>query len=102
MSVERRFSTRQFRSALIEGSLQFGSDLRPHTAAITWHAWESMRSLEARGLDPLRLLIDRARAKGMAFWADLRLSTYGGMPAAYKVADGGTGWANPEVRPWIR
>jgi hypothetical protein len=46
-----------FYPSKVEGSLQFGSDKRPHTQAITWHAWECMRSLEARELNPLQLLI---------------------------------------------
>ena len=33
----------------------------------------------------------------MEFWADLRLSTYGGMPEAHKVQAGGLGWGHPEV-----
>ena len=81
-----------FYPSRVPGSLQFGSDKgtpdNPHTSAITFHAWDSMRSLQERGLDPLKVLVDRAHEKDMEFWADLRLSTYGGMPEAFKLANG--------------
>ena len=81
-----------FYPSRVPGSLQFGSDKgtpdNPHTSAITFHAWDSMRSLAERGLDPLKVLVDRAHEKDMEFWADLRLSTYGGMPEAFKLANG--------------
>lgn len=48
-----------FYPSRVPGSLQFGSDMgtpdNPHTNAITFHAWDSMRSLAARGLDPLKV-----------------------------------------------
>jgi hypothetical protein len=78
--------------------LRFGTDRRPFKSAITWHAWESMQSLIDRGLDPLRVLVDRAHEKGLDFFADLRLATYGGMNPAHKRADGGRGFGHPEVR----
>ena len=78
--------------------LLFGSDKRPFSSAIAWHAWQSMQSLMDRGLDPLQVLIDRAHDKGMDFFADLRLATYGGMDPAHKVEGGGRGFAEEEVR----
>ena len=78
--------------------LLFGSDKRPFSSAIAWHAWQSMQSLMDRGLDPLQVLIDRAHDKGMDFFADLRLATYGGMDPAHKVEEGGRGFAEEEVR----
>ena len=67
----------------------FGSDKQPFTNPISWHAWHAMESLMDRGLDPLRVLIDRAHDKGMEFWADLRLGSYGGIDPALEVANGG-------------
>ncbi len=76
----------------------FGSDMRPFTNQITYRAWECMQSLLSRGLDPLGVLIDRAHEKGMDFFADLRLASYGGMDPAHKLDNGGRGWGHPEVR----
>ncbi len=78
--------------------VRFGSDMRPFTSQIVWRAYECMQSLIDRGLDPLRVVIDRAHDKGMDFIADLRLSTYGGMDPAHKIDDGGRGWGHEEVR----
>ena len=77
---------------------RFGEDMRPFTAAIYWHAWESMQSLIDRGLDPLRLLIDRSREEGIDFFADLRLASYGSMDPAHKLVNGGRGFGHAEVR----
>ncbi len=75
-----------------------GTDMRPFKSAILWHAWESMQSLVDRGLDPLKVLIDRAHEKELEFYADLRLASYGGMDPAHKVDEGGGGFAHQEVR----
>ena len=76
----------------------FGSDKQPFTNPISWHAWHAMESLMDRGLDPLRVLIDRAHDKGMEFWADLRLGSYGGIDPALEVANGGRYFAEETVR----
>ena len=65
--------------------LTFGDDKRPFRATYEWRAWQSMRSLVERGLDPLTVLIDRAHDKGMEFFASLRMSGYGGMDEAHMV-----------------
>ena len=38
---------------------QFGSDIQPFEQVAYWRAWHNMKSLEQRGLDPLRVLVDR-------------------------------------------
>ena len=76
----------------------FGSDKQPFTNPISWHAWHAMESLMDRGLDPLRVLIDRAHDKGMEFWADLRLGSYGGIDPALEVANGGRYFGEETVR----
>ena len=81
-----------------KAGLMFGSDKRPFTNAIAWHAWHAMHSLMDRGLDPLRVLIDRAHDTGMTFWADLRLATYGGIDTRLEVDNGGRYFAESEVR----
>ena len=81
-----------------EVGLRFGTDMRPFTNQIVWRAWECMQSLLDRGLDPLGVVVDRAHARGMDFFADLRLSTYGGMAADHMIANGGRGWGHAEVR----
>jgi hypothetical protein len=78
--------------------MRFGEDKRPFEAAIYWHAWNNMQSLIDRGLDPLTVLIDRSHDKGMDFFADLRLGSYGGMSPAHNRREGGTGFAEKEVR----
>jgi len=40
----------------------------------SWRAYENVKSLIDRGLDPLNLLIDRAHDKGLDFFASLRLN----------------------------
>ena len=68
--------------------LQFGSDELPFAEqdsvdgsrqAYAWRTWENMQSLSQRGLDPLRVLIDRSHEKGMEFIASLRIAAYGGL-----------------------
>ena len=76
----------------------FGSDMQPFTNPISWHSWHAMQSLMERGLDPLQVLIDRAHEKGMEFWADLRLGSYGGMDPNLKLDNGGRYFAEDSVR----
>ncbi len=78
--------------------LMFGSDKQPFTNPIAWHAWHAMHSLMDRGLDPLQVLIDRAHDKGMDFWSDLRLATYGGIDPGLRIENGGGYFAESEVR----
>jgi hypothetical protein len=78
--------------------LRFGADMRPFPQAAYWRVWHNMQSLIDRGLDPLRVLIDRAHDKGMAFIASLRMPNHGGMNPAHAVVNGGGGLAHPEVR----
>ena len=78
--------------------LVFGSDKQPFTSSITWHAWHAMQSLIEQGFDPLQILIDRAHEKGLEFWSDLRLATYGGIDPGLEIAQGGRYFAEPEVR----
>ena len=78
--------------------MRFGADIRPFDFAAYWRTWENMQSLIDRGLDPLKVLIDRAHAKGMDFFASLRMSAYGGMNKKLQVPEGGRGIAHPEIR----
>ena len=78
--------------------LVFGSDGQPFTNSIGWHSWHAMGSLMERGLDPLQVLIDRTHEKGMEFWSDLRLASYGGVDPGLEVANGGRYFAEAEVR----
>lgn len=47
---------------------------RPYTSALAWRAWYNMQSLIDRGLDPLRVVIDRAHDKGLDFITSMRVS----------------------------
>lgn len=67
-----------------------------------WRAWHNMKSLEERGLDPLRVLINRAHDKGMDFFASLRLASYPTIDPTHEVAAGGRGWVHREVRDFQR
>ena len=80
--------------------LQFGADRGSAEQDLSayWRVSENMASLEARGLDPLRVLVDRAHAKGMEFVASLRMGATPGLDPKYSVANGGEGYGHPEVR----
>ena len=77
--------------------MQFGEDKRPFTYGVYWRVWQNMQSLTDRGLDPLKVLIDRAHSKDMEFFASLRMSSYGRMKPEFKVPEG-RGMAHREVR----
>jgi len=78
--------------------LRFGADMQPFTMSAYWRVWENMQSLMDRGLDPLEVLRDRARAKRLDFFASVRMSSHGGMNPKFKVTEGGRGLAHREVR----
>ncbi len=52
----------------------WGQRLRRFDSAWAWRAYENVKSLIDRGLDPLNVLVDRAHDKGMEFFASLRTS----------------------------
>ena len=72
--------------------------MQPFSFPAYWRVWENMQSLIDRGIDPLELLRDRARLKGMDFFASLRMSSYSGMNPKFNVTEGGRGLAHAEVR----
>ena len=78
---------------------QFGADRGPAERELSayWRVSENMASLEARGLDPLQVLIDRAHEKSMDFIASLRMGATPGLDPSLSVANGGEGYANPQV-----
>jgi hypothetical protein len=78
--------------------MRFGQKIQPFEFAAYWRVWHNMQSLIDRGLDPLTVLIDRAHAKGMDFFASLRMSSYGGIDPKLTVPKGGKGLAHQEVR----
>jgi hypothetical protein len=53
---------------------QWGSHLEAFPMVAGWRAYENLKSLNERGLDPLNLLIDRAHDKGIEFFGSLRQS----------------------------
>ena len=63
-----------------------------------WRAAACMLSLMERGLDPLRVLVDRAHEHGMDFLADVRLQRLGGVYPELEIENGGPGWADERVR----
>jgi len=89
--------------------IRAGSDQRPFTSAHGWRAWYNMQSLIDRGLDPLRVLVDRAHKRGLEFITSMRM---GGGPRDERyrigikgITAGGGGalennanFAHPEVR----
>ena len=52
----------------------WGSHLKSHPGLHSWRAYENVKSLIDRGLDPLNVLIERAHEKGLQFYASLRQS----------------------------
>lgn len=77
--------------------LRFGGDQAVFRDAPYWRVWENMQSLIDRGLDPLRVLVDRAQDQGLEFFPSLRMGGFDGRPAL-TVAKGGRGYADPEAR----
>ena len=63
-----------------------------------WRAAACMLSLMERGLDPLRVLVDRAHEHGLDFIANLRLQRFGGMYPELEIENGGAGWAEERVQ----
>lgn len=78
---------------------QFGADRGAAETELSayWRVTENMASLQARGLDPLQVLIDRAHDKSMEFVASLRMGATPGLEPSLSVANGGEGYANPQV-----
>jgi hypothetical protein len=79
----------------------FGEDWRPFTveySAAYWRAWTNMQSLISRGLDPLKVLIDRAHEKGLDFFASVRIGDLKGIDPSFLYANGGRGFNHQEVR----
>ena len=63
-----------------------------------WRVWHNMQSLIERGLDPLRVLVDRAHERGLDFISSLRMGAHPGLPGDLSVAQGGRGMAEEVVR----
>ena len=53
---------------------RWGSHLDAFPMVAGWRAYENIKSLNGRGLDPLNVLIDRAHDKGLEFFGSLRQS----------------------------
>ncbi len=81
-----------------EKGLRFGADLEKLSMAAYWRVWENMQSLIDRGLDPLRVLVDRAHDKGMDFFASLRMGDFPGLDAKSTTGGGGRGYVHQETR----
>ncbi|MFH1567054.1 MAG: hypothetical protein ABIL09_03575 [Gemmatimonadota bacterium] len=81
---------------------RFGADAGGRFAmAAYWRVWHNMQSLIDRGLDPLRVLVDRAHERGLDFIASLRMGAYPGLADAVSVSQGGRGMALEEVRDFM-
>ena len=78
--------------------LRFGADMKPFPMGAYWRVWNNMQSLMDRGLDPLRVLIDRAHDRGMDFIASVRMPSFGGMNPNWATTSGGGGLALKEVQ----
>lgn len=53
---------------------RWGDHLEKFPIVAGWRAYENIKSLNERGLDPLNVLIDRAHEKGIEFFGSLRQS----------------------------
>ncbi len=78
--------------------LRFGEGKEGFDLSAYWRVWHNMQSLIDLGLDPLKVLIDRAHEKGMDFFSSLRMGGLPGMPSGYSVPTEGKGYVHPEVR----
>ena len=83
-----------------KATTQFGEDRSPFKEGYEWRTWRNMKSLEERGFDPLRVLIDRAHDKGMEFIASLRMAAWAGMDPSLKIGNpmARADFAHQEVR----
>ena len=77
---------------------KYGGSSTEFRQAAYWRVWHNMKSLSDRGLDLLRVLIDRAHEWGMDFFAGARLGPYAGMDPSHSTANGGHGFMHREVR----
>ena len=75
----------------------WGSHIDSFPEVSAWRAYENIKSLQSLGLDPLKVLIDRSREKGVEFFVSLRQSH----PADPSVKDDVFNWQfridNPEM-----
>ncbi len=55
---------------------RFGAGIEEFETGIYWRIHDGGQSLLDRGLDSLRLLVDRAHDKGMEFFASVRMGSY--------------------------
>lgn len=79
--------------------LRFRDDLKGRIeSSAYWRVWHNMQSLIDRGLDPLRVLVDRAHERGLEFIASLRMGAHPGLDEALWVSKGGRGMAEVRVR----
>ena len=82
--------------------LPFGQDMQGgFEQCAYWRVWHNMQSLIDRGLDPLRVLVDRAHDRGMDFIASLRMGAYAGLPKEVSPREGGPGMAQEDVRAFM-
>jgi hypothetical protein len=81
-----------------KAGLRFGADSETFDHIAYWRIWENMQSLIDRGLDPLRVLIDRAHEYGMDFFSSLRMGDAPGLDDKFKIGDGGRGYLHEEFR----
>ena len=77
-------------------SKPFGSP--PFEKAAFWRARENMMGLLRKGLDPLKVLVDRAHEKDMEFIASVRMGMLQPIDPAHMESEGGRVLAHPEAR----
>ena len=64
---------------------RYGVDRRPFDHVAYWRVWHNMQSLIDRGLDPLKVLIDRAHEKGLELIASNRMADFAGLDQKYEI-----------------
>lgn len=81
---------------------RFGDDMAGNfEQAAYWRLWHNMQSLMDQGLDPLRVLVDRAHDRGMDFISSLRMGAHAGLPDEISTRNGGPGMADASVRDFM-
>ena len=75
---------------------RFGAGVDEFKMGVYWRIYEGGQSLLDRGLDPLRLPVDRTHDKGMEFFASMRMGSY---RAVEPLGPGMTGWSHPTEAP---
>jgi hypothetical protein len=77
--------------------IKFGENAMPHNSGLVWwRAAENLKSAIERGLDPLKIVVDRAHEKGIRVLGSIRIND-AGAPEGSNYTIGKLKYENPDV-----